>query len=122
MITLNIGAYLLVIRLGKTDQVNMTTFLDECHNKEGWDYDEVSGMCYLIVDTELSWNDARVECEFLAGHDRGGDLVSINSFDEQRHIMSKDTRTQFNHYCLVRMLIIVYLLFNLKTQYLKYHL
>ena len=66
---------------------------ERCHNKEGWAYDSGSGMCYLIVDTELSWNDARVECEFLAGHDRGGDLVSINSFDEQRHIMSKDTRT-----------------------------
>ena len=48
-----------------------------------------SGMCYMVVDTELSWNDARVECEFLAGHDRGGDLVSINSYDEQRYIMSK---------------------------------
>ena len=46
-------------------------------------------MCYMVVDTELSWNDARVECEFLAGHDRGGDLVSINSYDEQRYIMSK---------------------------------
>ena len=48
-----------------------------------------SGMCYMAVDTELSWNDARVDCEFLAGHDRGGDLVSINSYDEQRYIMSK---------------------------------
>ena len=120
MITHSFGACLIVVR--KTDQVNTTPLLDECHNKEGWAHDSATGMCYLIVDTELSWNDARVECEFLAGHDRGGDLVSINSYDEQRYIMSKDTTTQFNRYCLVRMLIIVFLLFNLKTQYLKYHL
>ena len=50
----------------------------------------VTGMCYIVVDTMMSWNDARVECEYLAGHDRGGDLVSINSFDEQRHIMGKN--------------------------------
>ena len=50
-------------------------------------------MCYIVVDTEMSWNDARVECEYLAGHDRGGDLVSINSFDEQRHIMGKEYKT-----------------------------
>ena len=54
-------------------------------------------MCYMVVDTELSWNDARVECEFLAGHDRGGDLVSINSYDEQRYIMSKNVKTHLNN-------------------------
>ena len=41
--------------------VYIPAFADECHNKEGWAYDAVSGMCYMIVDTELAWNDARDE-------------------------------------------------------------
>ena len=48
-----------------------------------------TGMCYLLLDTDLAWEDAREECASLSEYRGDGDLASINSFEEESFIMSK---------------------------------
>ena len=46
-------------------------------------------MCYLLLDTDLAWEDAREECASLSEYRGDGDLASINSFEEESFIMSE---------------------------------
>lgn len=43
-------------------------------------------MCYSYLDKSLTWEDAREECHSMSGYHGGGDLASINSFEEQTYI------------------------------------
>eukprot|EP00094_Tigriopus_californicus_P000452 TCALIF_00439-PB protein Name:"Similar to MRC1 Macrophage mannose receptor 1 (Homo sapiens)" AED:0.06 eAED:0.07 QI:7/0.88/0.83/1/0.74/0.69/36/84/3089 len=41
-----------------------------------------NGKCYTIVEELMSWNSAQTECEIRAGYQRSGNLVSVNSNEE----------------------------------------
>ena len=46
-------------------------------------------MCYQVIETELNFDEARQECEYRGGWRDGGDLASINTFQEQTFMQSK---------------------------------
>jgi hypothetical protein len=71
--------------------------LAECHESPGWQYDRDTRMCYLILTDKMSWSDARTECEYRAGHLNGGDLASINSYDESRYLQSEQISVIVGH-------------------------
>ena len=45
-------------------------------------------VCYQVLDVALSWEEARQECEYRGGWRDGGNLVSINSLEEQTFVQS----------------------------------
>ncbi len=47
-------------------------------------------MCYQIIDSTLTWSDARDECNSLAGYDDMADLASISTYQEQVFITCKN--------------------------------
>ena len=53
-----------------------------------WYEDPMSGMCYQVLEEALSWEEARQECEYRGGWRDGGNLVSINSLQEQTFVQS----------------------------------
>ena len=61
-----------------------------CAGYEGqWTEDQTTGMCYQVLETELSWDEAREECRYRGGWRRDGDLASINTFQEQIFMQSE---------------------------------
>ncbi len=49
-------------------------------------YDDDTGMCYHMIPEPMSWSDAITECEYRGGHRNGGNLASVNSYDEYRFL------------------------------------
>ena len=49
----------------------------------------IIGMCYQVVKDPLNWNDAKEECNSMAGYDDHATLASINSYQEQIFISSE---------------------------------
>ena len=48
------------------------------------------GMCYQVIESTLTWSDARDECNSLAGYDDMADLASISTYQEQVFITCKN--------------------------------
>ena len=65
-----------------------------------WYEDPMSGMCYQVLEEALSWEEARQECEYRGGWRDGGNLVSINSLQEQTFVQSK-FQTYLRHMTLI---------------------
>ena len=47
-------------------------------------------MCYQVIESTLTWSDARDECNSLAGYDDMADLASISTYQEQVFITCKN--------------------------------
>uniref|UniRef100_I3JIJ6 C-type lectin domain-containing protein n=2 Tax=Oreochromis niloticus TaxID=8128 RepID=I3JIJ6_ORENI len=66
-----------------TPQLPDITMNDPCYKcEDGWNQNGEE--CYYFSSSESSWNESRTECRT-----RGGDLVKIDSSDEQRFLQTK---------------------------------
>ena len=59
------------------------TALFACPSEEDWIFFPPTGSCYLHSDSKLGWDDARRYCV-----DRGGDLASVHSADENKFVLN----------------------------------